>query len=617
MCGIAGLISADASREQLVRASDLLRHRGPDDAGVYEGAGVALAARRLSIIDLSGGRQPLSNEDGSVWVAFNGEIVNAPLLRRELASLGHTFGTQSDTEVIVHAYEAWGYDAIGRLRGMFAFALWDTNRRRLLLARDRFGIKPLYYARHGDRFAFASEIEALLALLPRLPRRSNHLALWRLFELGYIPSPLTPCHGLLQLPAAHYLTVEDGQVTVRRYWQLLFPVRQQYRTVSAAEANDEFAWRLQDAVDAWRLSDVPVGSLLSGGIDSASLAALLTELGGSPVHTFSIGFAAASHDERAEARATARYLGSRHHELIFEEDDFDKLPHVVRRLQTPQCSATSLALFLLYRACHDAGFKVIMTGEGADELLGGYHWFDGDRRLRPLLRAPRLLRSIVARLPLPVSAGGRRVLARGSAVPAARYALWQETGQPGQRRSLLQVGGAPPIHRQWGDEYRDALQGRHPLNQFIYLDAQTRMVDFINFEVDRMSMAHSVEARPPFLDHKLWEFCAGLPPALKLAAGGNKLLLRKAMAGRLPRAVRARRKRGLATPHAAWWRRDRLPAWAEDALHPAALAQTDIFHTPTVAQLRQEHQRGVADHSRLLMGVLTTQIWYDVMEIGD
>ncbi len=617
MCGIAGLVSADASRDQLVRASRLLRHRGPDDAGLHVGAGVALAARRLSIIDIAGGRQPLSNEDGSVWVAFNGEIVNAPELRRALESAGHTFRTESDTEAIVHAYEEWGDDAVARLRGMFAFGLWDEKRRRLLLARDRFGVKPLYYAQQSDRFAFASELEALLTLLPGLPRRANHVALWRLFELGYIPSPLTPVEGIVQLPAAHTLLLEAGEVTLRRYWQLHFPTRQQYRSISAAEANDQFARQLQETIAAWRLSDVPVGSLLSGGVDSASLAALLTEQSGSAIHTFSIGFAAASHDERAEARATARYLGSRHHELIFEEDDFDKLPRVVRRLQRPQCSATSVALYVLYQACQEAGFKVIMIGEGADELLGGYHWFDGDRRLRPLLWAPRLLRNLLARLPLPVSAGGRRVLARGSAVPAARYALWQETGQPGQRRSLLQVGGAPPIHRQWGDEYREALQGRHPLNQFIYLDSQTRMVDFINFEVDRMSMAHSVEARPPFLDHKLWEFCAGLPPSLKLTAGGNKLLLRNAMAGHLPQAVRARQKRGLATPHADWWRRDRLPAWAEEALHPVSLSQTDIFHTPTVNRLRQEHQRGVADHSRLLMGVLTTQIWYELMGIRD
>ena len=617
MCGIAGLMAANVAREELSRASRLLVHRGPDDAGLYLGDGLALAARRLSIVDLEGGHQPLCNEDASVWLACNGEIVNAPGLRRQLEQAGHQFRTGSDSEVILHAYEAWGEEAVARLRGMFAFALWDAGRRRLLLARDRFGMKPLYYARDGARFAFASEIPALFALLPGLSRRANHVALWRLFELGYIPSPLTAFDGIVQLPAAHTMMVEQGQMTTRPYWQLRFPPSQKARAYSAAEANGEFARLLQEAVDAWRLSDVPVGSLLSGGVDSAALAALLTELSGGAIHTFSIGFAAASHDERAEARATARHLGSRHHELVFEDDDFDRLPQVVRRLQAPQCSATSLALFLLYGACHDAGFKVIMTGEGADELLGGYHWFDGDRRLRPLLRAPRWLRAGVARLPLPVSAGGRRVLARGSAVPVARYALWQETGPPGLRRALLQVGGAPSIQRQWSEEFGDALRGRHPLNQFLFLDAQTRMVDFINFEVDRMSMAHAVEARPPFLDHHLWEFCAGLPPALKLSAAGNKLLLRRAMAGRLPEVVRRRPKQGLATPHASWWRRERLPAWAEDALHPAALAQSGYFHAPIVVRLRREHQRGVTDHSRLLMGVLTTQIWYDLMGVRD
>jgi asparagine synthase (glutamine-hydrolysing) len=302
---------------------------------------------------------------------------------------------------------------------------------------------------------------------------------------------------------------------------------------------------------------------------------------------------------------------------VFEAEDFNHLPLVVRHLQAPQCSATSLPLFLLYRACHEAGFKVVMTGEGADELLGGYYWFDGDRRVRPLLRAPRLLRALLARLPLPVSAGGRRVLARGGGVPAARYALWQETGPPVQRRALLQVGGAPPIHQHWRSQFGEDLNGRHPLDQFVLLDAQTRLVDFINLEVDRMSMAHSVEARPPFLDHHLWELCATFPPPLKLGPAGNKLLLRRAMVSRLPEVVRQRPKQGLATPHASWWRRERLPHWAEEALHPAALLQTGLFHAPTVARLRREHQRGVADYSRLLMGVLTTQVWWDVMGVKD
>lgn len=617
MCGIIGLLASDPSRSEMRELSALLSHRGPDDAGVYVDRGVALATRRLSIIDVRGGHQPLSNEDGTIWITYNGEVMNAPALRAELKKSGHTFETDSDTEVVVHAYEEWGMGAIQRFRGMFAFGLWDARHRRLLLARDRFGIKPLYYARDGADFAFASEIRPLLSALPRLGRRADPRALWRLFEVGFIPTPLTAFHGVLQLPPAHLLAVEGGEVHVRPYWQLRFPPREGQPHISLDAASESFAHKLRETVDAWRLSDVPLGSLLSGGVDSAALAALLTEVSGGPIHTFSIGFQADTHDEAGHARETSRHLGSIHHEVHFGEDDFDLLPQVVRHLEAPQCSATSVPLYMLYRACHQAGFKVILTGEGADELLGGYHWFDGDRRLRPLLLLPRLLRRQLARLPLPVSPGGRRVLGRGTRDPLTRYALWQEVAAPARRRALLRVDGAqPPLAHEWRRAFGHDLQGRSPLHQFLSLEAQTRMVDFINFEVDRMSMAASVEARPPFLDHRLWEFCAQLPPRLKLDRAGNKLLLRQAMASYLPGEIRRRPKRGLATPHAAWWRRRRLPSWAEESLHPAALAESGFFHAPLVGRLREEHRRGIADHSRLLMGVLTTQLWYQEMEVG-
>jgi asparagine synthase (glutamine-hydrolysing) len=617
MCGIFGILS-EVSREELAGFNDRMIHRGPDDTGLYLGDGVGLAARRLSIIDLAEGHQPLSNEDGRIWITYNGEVYNAPQLRAELEAAGHTFRTQTDTEVVIHAYEAWGEEAVARLRGMFAFALWDGNRRRLLLARDRFGMKPLYYGRDNGRFAFASEIRPILAALPNLPRQANPAALWRLFELGYIPSPLTAFDGIFKVPAAHLMIVEEGaRISLSPYWQPTYPLRHsqsQQDTPPLAAAADAFLDCLRETVDAWRMSDVPVGSLLSGGIDSASLAALLTEISGTAINTFTIAFAAASHDEAGRARATADFLGSRHHELTFSAADFDHLPNVVRHLEEPQCSATSIPIYLLYRACHEAGFKVIMTGEGADELLGGYPWFDGDRRLRPLLSIPRPVRALLARAPLPISAAGRRVLAQGNAEPAGRYALWQQNSTLAERTALLQQ--PPPslslIGEAWRDQFNGALNGRHPLDQFLYLESQTRLVDFINFEVDRMSMANSVEARPPFLDHELWQFCATLPPEYKLPAGGalNKHLLRRAMAGRLPPAVLQRPKKGLAAPHAAWWRAERLPAWAEDCLHPAALVETGYFQPAAVSHLRYQHQSSRADHSRLLMGILTTQLWH-------
>jgi len=429
--------------------------------------------------------------------------------------------------------------------------------------------------------------------------------LWHLFSTGFVPSPLTAFEGIHKVPAAHVLVVEDGRVELRPYWRLACTPRDRRNRIDFRTAADEFAGKLRDAVEAWRLSDVPVGSLLSGGVDSASLAALLTEISG-PIHTFTIGFTAQSHDESARAREAAQFLGSRHHELVFTTSDFDYLPHVVRRLEEPQCSATSVPIYLLYRACHEAGFKVILTGEGADELLGGYHWFEGDRRIRPLLGLPRPIRAALGRAPIRISAAARRVIREGTRDPVLRYALWQQVGDARCLSRLLAF--APARLSIWNGSAR--LAGLHPLDQLLYIESQTRMVDFINFEVDRMSMASSVEARPPFLDHRLWEYVAALPPEYKLSRAGNKLLLRQGMNSRLPAGIARRPKRGLASPHASWWRSERLPSWAENCVHLSALAEAGYFNAVEFARLRELHRSGKADFSRLLTGVLTTQLWH-------
>lgn len=626
MCGIVGLVAPEVDRASLERANDMIQHRGPDDSGIYIGGGVGLGARRLSIIDLAGGHQPLSNEDDTVWITYNGEVFNAPQLRTELERCGHHFRTHTDTEVIVHGYEEWGDEVVARLRGMFAFGLWDGRRGRLLVARDRLAIKPLYYAQDSGRVAFASEITPLFTLLPSLTRRPNDESLTHLFAWGYIPTPLTPFADIHKLPAAHMLIVEKGQIIVKRYWQLQFseqkaadrwplavneatPAANRQPLAAFPDAVAQFRDHLREAVAVWRLSDVPVGSLLSGGIDSSALALLLTEISGGPIHTFTMGFAAATHDESHLARDFARHIGSHHHELHFDEGAFDYLPAVIRHMETPQTSATSIPIYLLYKACREAGFKVVLTGEGADELLGGYHWFDGDRRMRPLLGLPTPVRHLLAKLPGVMSAAARRVLAQAPQDPTERYFLWHQLTTPAQREALLagqlvsQSASQPVSHP-------SVSHSLSPLHHFLALEAQTRLADFINDEVDRMSMANSVEARPPFLDHLLWEWCAARPPEYKLSRQGNKLLLRQAMKGKLPPALSRRTKKGLATPHALWWRREKLPAWAEECLHPAALAQTGFFHRDTVQNLRLTHQAGHADYSRLLTGVLTTQLWF-------
>ena len=612
MCGIVGLVANEVARGRLETANRLLRHRGPDSEGYFLGDGVGLAARRLSIIDLAGGQQPLGNEDGTIWITYNGEVVNAPELRRELEAAGHRFQTQSDTEVVVHAYEQWGTAAFSRLRGMFAFALWNGRSRELILVRDRFGMKPLYYSQQGTQFAFASEIRPLFTLLPTLARQANVAALQTLFHTGFIPTPHTAFANVYKLPAAHFMVLSASGMVIEPYWQMSYPRPADYVQLDVETAVSQFMTHLRQAVAAWRFSDVPVAALLSGGIDSSTLATLLHDLSGN-IHTFHISFAARTHDESAYAQQVAHRLGSQHHTLSFTPADFDLLPLVVRHLEEPQCSATSLPIFKLYQACHEAGFKVVLTGEGADELLGGYHWYDGDRRLRPLLNLPGMVRRQLAQLPLPISPAGRRVLAHGSKEPVSRFYLWQQVASLMQVNELFQTSFAAEL---LPVPSLEGINGRSPLHQFLYLESQTRLVDFINLEVDRMSMASSVEARPPFLDHLLWEFVAQLPPELKLNGQMNKRLLRLGMHDHLPTAVTQRPKQGLASPHAAWWRSGTLPAWAESCLHPTALAETGYFRPQTVARLRAEHQAGKGDNGRLLTGILTTQLWHQEMENG-
>jgi asparagine synthase (glutamine-hydrolysing) len=616
MCGIFGILTPDLSEVNLQEITDRMTHRGPDDSGIYTSDGVALTMRRLSIIDLEGGHQPISNEDGQIWLVCNGEIVNTPELRQSLETAGHVFKTRTDVETILHGYEQWGDKIIPRLRGMFAFALWDCRNRRLLLARDRFGIKPLYYARLGDRFAFASEILPILDAIPDLPRQADRTALWRLFEVGFIPSPLTAFQTILKLPAAHLLVIENGNARLECYWKPAYLPPGEHLNIGAPQAAKAFIEQVRDAITAWRLSDVPVGSLLSGGIDSSALAALLTEINGSPISTFTLGFEAHSLDESALARQIASFIGSQHHEMSFNLQDFQTLPEVVKRLEEPQSATTSLSLNAIYQGCHAAGFKVVMTGEGSDELLGGYSWYQGDQRLHPYFRLNPVIRRLIAQSPLVKSQDIKRLLQFGGPDVIQRYILWQRAANPDQISRLLDTPTPAPLAEILQDQYRNDLQGLHPLDQMMFIESRTRLVDYINFQMDRLSMSHSVEARPAFLDHLLWEFTCRLPPELKLTQQENKYLLRLGMQNRLPEQVVRRRKKGLSSPNTSWWRANKLPDWAEEALQPGALSEAGYFKPSEVARLRQAHRSTRVNLSRLLTGILTTQIWHDLFIKG-
>ncbi|MEP7198227.1 MAG: asparagine synthase (glutamine-hydrolyzing) [Chloroflexota bacterium] len=618
MCGIAGLLDLRLNnppqRATLERMAASIAHRGPDDDGFFIAPPVGLAVRRLSIVDIAGGHMPLANEDQSVWIVHNGEVYNAPTLRDELRARGHTFRTRGDTEVIVHAYEEWGDECIARLRGMFAIALWDAQRQRLLLARDRFGVKPLYYAQRDGAFAFGSEIMPTL-LGAGLARVADCESLRHVFAMGYVPSPRTMFCGVQSLPPAHWMVVDaTGAGQPQPYWDIHFPRDGEHARLTHHEATEKFSALLRESVKMRLMSDVPIGALLSGGLDSSSLVALLQELSGGRTHTFSIGFEADTHDETRYAKRASDFLQTEHHTLTFGLRDFDWWPQVIRHMESPQLSATSIPIYLLYRACHTADFKVILTGEGADELLGGYHWFAGDARLQPWLNLPQPLRARIAALPFG-SAAGRRVLAHGTPDPIERFALWGQATTDDERAALQLP--TPNVERSTFNVQLPTsnLSSLHPLDQFLYLESHTRLPSFINDEVDRMSMAHSVEARVPFLDHKLWEFTATLPPHFKLRGGMDKRLLRAAMKGKLPDAIRLRRKQGLAAPHALFWQQTQLPAFVRDAIADDALRATGYFAPAGVAQLLREHQASRADHSRALTGVLTTQLWHHMFQV--
>ena len=635
MCGIAGILriytSAPVDAEALARMTGALVHRGPDDEGLFVSptGDCGLGARRLSIIDLAGGHQPLNNAhcprqgpgNRACWVVQNGEIYNYKPLRAELEARGHVFRTQSDTEAIVHAYEEWGEGCAERLWGMFALAVWDEDKRRLLLARDRFGKKPLFYAQAGGHLLFASEIKALLrhpALHPTLDARS----LEDMFTAGFVPGPATIWQEIRKLPPANALVAEAGNGLLRtwRYWDAPYPPAGEEKHVDPQEAVAEVRALLMDAVRLRLQSDVPVGALLSGGLDSTGLVALMQELSGGQAHTFSIGFADASHDESAYARLGAAHLGTEHHVLQFDRAAFDYLPQVVAALDQPQCFATAVPIWLLYKACREAGFKVILTGEGSDELFAGYPWFRGNRQADPLMRLPQALRRPLFHpaWPWPISASARRVLRSDATTPVQRYEAWLTVSTAGQRAELfdtdfqaqLATSERPSLRELWQAEYEQDVAPLAPLHRDLTLERHLRLPDFINHEVDAMSMAQSVEARVPYLDHRLWELVAGWPPAMKLdPKKPEKWLLRQVYQPYLPEPILQRRKQGLATPHAAWWRQPAVPDWAEAALAPDALAGSGLFSSQTVSRWRALHRDGKGDWSALLTGALNTQLW--------
>jgi asparagine synthase (glutamine-hydrolysing) len=632
MCGILGIINLDRARpadEQTARAmAAALRHRGPDDEGFYFKGQVALGMRRLAIIDLAGGHQPISNEDGSVWVVFNGEIYNFQALRAELEARGHRFRTHSDTEVLVHLYEEHGDALVDHLNGMFAFALWDERRERLLVARDRMGEKPLYFGllKSGESraFVFASELKSLL-LHPAAERRLNLSALRKYLGYEFVPSPHTMIAGVRKLRPAHRLIFERGEWREERYWQLSYDAAK--LRLSEEEASEEVRRRLREAVRLRLIADVPLGVLLSGGIDSSSVAALACEAAAGRVKTFSIAFDEPSFDESHYARDVAAHLGTAHDEQRFTEREMlEVVPEIPRLLDEPLGDGSLIPTYLLSRFTR-RHVTVALGGDGGDELFAGYPTYLAHRladyyRGLPSLLRQRVIEPAVARLPvstenLSFDFRAKRFV-RGAALPTGtRHTVWMGSFDAEHQRLLLtpEVLAACPDEEAFAevrayDHPRGANgpNGVDVIEQMMKLDATHYLSECVLFKVDRASMAASLEVRAPFLDHTFVEFVTRLPLDLKLRGLTAKYILKRAMRERLPKFVAARPKKGFGMPVAKWVKGELRPL-VRDTFSPERIQRRGLFNPAYIGQLLDEHESGRADHRKLIWTLLMFELW--------
>jgi asparagine synthase (glutamine-hydrolysing) len=618
MCGIAGMIGRNGemvTAEQVRRMTDTIVHRGPDDEGIFAQDNVGLGMRRLSIIDLSGGRQPIYNEDHTVTVVFNGEIYNFPELRKDLESRGHQFYTHSDTEVIVHLYEEMGADCITQLRGMFAIALYDAKRNSILLARDRLGKKPLYYALREGRLYFGSEIKALLAVAPELATVDPEGVL-QFFYFGYIPDPQSAFREIRKLPPGHLAECKDGRIQVREYWDV--PSYGVNDPGSDEACLDEMERRLAEAVRIRLISDVPLGALLSGGVDSSIVVALMARASSGPVKTFSIGFRKADFNETEYASLVAKRFGTDHHQLIVDPDIADTLNHLTGMMEEPFGDSSMIPTYCVSQLARQH-VTVALSGDGGDELFAGYDRYIVNWRRRRYDFVPgwagKIYRNhMYPRLPSTVK--GRKL-------------SWNIT-LSSRDRYLDGVSFLPALHRErnlfsddfvasarhWSDPFRrferyyDEAPATDQLSRLMYLDTKTYLTADILTKVDRMSMATSLEVRCPILDHKFVEWVAGLPVKYKFRDGTRKFLFKK-LAERLgvPSELLHRRKQGFSLPLVHWMRNELKDELLPILLEPRTL-QRGYFRAEAIRGVLEEHFSGRRDHAGVLWMLLIFELWH-------
>ncbi|HVD93003.1 MAG TPA: asparagine synthase (glutamine-hydrolyzing) [Vicinamibacterales bacterium] len=618
MCGIAGRYNYDPLRpvDRLVleAMTDAVTHRGPDAAGYHLAPGLGLGHRRLSIIDLSTGDQPLSNEDGTIWTVFNGEIYNFAEVRAELIAHGHRFRTGSDTEVIVHGYEQWGERSVDKFRGMFAFAVWDSTRRRLMLARDRVGVKPLYYAElPGRGIVFGSELKALLED-PDVPRDWRPEAIDAFLTLLYIPAPATIYKGVHKLEPGHILIAEKGSVRTSRYWDLQFTGEGDGRRED--EYLEQLDALLRESVALRQISDVPLGAFLSGGIDSSAVAAYMVETSSRPPVTISVGFDHARYDELAHARRVAEHLGCEFHPRTVTPDIVSLLPKLAWHFDEPFADSSAVPTYYVSKAAREL-VTVALSGDGGDELWAGYtrhrveHW---EQRARKALGPATAFAGMLGRA-LPLSVRGARSLRHLASNPGQAYALKHGYGmfEPDAKARLYSSDFSESVrHSDPFAMFREAYgrcRSLDPVDRGLYVDVHTYMVDDILTKVDRMSMAVSLEAREPLLDHKLLEFAATVPTSLKLKDGRGKYLLRKVLERRVPPEILARGKQGFEAPIAEWLRGPLAPM-ADALLADGRLRDRGVFNDREVSRLWTEHRDGRADHRHRLWQLMMLELWF-------
>jgi asparagine synthase (glutamine-hydrolysing) len=591
-----------------------IMHRGPDDEGVHVAGRVGLGMRRLSIIDLSTGAQPIHNEDRTVWVVFNGEIYNFPELRTCLQARGHHFYTNSDTEVIVHLYEDHGSDCVRYLRGMFAFALWDEKGQRLLLARDRFGKKPLHYATHDGRLLFGSEIKALLAGAPTLADVDAD-GLVNFFYFGYIPDPLTAFRRIHKLPPGHLLEFANGRTRIRRYWTL--PDYGVHEPKSEEECLEELEQRLAEAVKIRLISDVPLGALLSGGVDSSTVVALMARASSKRVKTFSIGFSSQDFNEAEHARAVARRFDTEHHELVIEPDIEGTVEQITRFMEEPFGDSSVVPTYHVCRMARQH-VTVALAGDGGDELFAGYDRYGSQLRRRQIPSPPPAVGSWYRRHVhpyVPTAWPGRRFLFNLSLPSRERYLDEVSMFPIAVREPSLFTQDFVAQARTFASPY-DRLRGylkegpaADPLSEMLYLDSRTYLPYDILTKVDRMSMANSLEVRTPLLDHCFAEWAARLSPRWKLRFGESKYILKKlAEKVGVPRSVLYRRKQGFSMPLVHWFRKPQSEL-LEILVEPRTL-QRGYFNGPALRRRLLEHRRGMRDRSWELWHLLIFELWH-------